>query len=606
MRTTIFVILTSAFMAGSMLEGRLNLPKVPKIYLIDAKGKRVDSTHYDSYGNFQFSIKKTGTYQIVKAQGTHVSWSKRAHLSKGLHRLQIPDIEKKQATKESFRTGLSVGRSKSIHSVPESMGDVDSRHCLAPEMLMESLPMATEPVIKSKSVDIPTMKSTAKAGTLTAGIWNDLENWERFEKTLNEDAAASSSWRWNLFKNRYALEISDKNGKTAIDVPVQLRSSGGEIIWQSKTDNRGYAELWSDPFDLKSTSGNMELFAQWGEHSWKSLGKIKSEGSARSSYRINQVLNSPKSVDIAFVVDATGSMGDEINYLKAEMMELMMRCTQFAPCSPIRLGTVFYKDIHDDYVAKHSSFTSRYEDAVAFVQEQFAGGGGDFPEAVDAGLNESIEKLQWSTNALARICFLVLDAPPHLEKKSEIQRLSKEYALKGIKIVPIVASGIDKPTEYLMKQMAAITGGDYLYITDHSGVGNTHLKPSGVDQNMDLLINQMEKVIRKYTHFDDCKEEPKPYQPDPRTVIFGDQQIVIQSFPNPAVSHVNIHSNVQIKDAELWSTNGQLIKRFENIQSDKCRLDVNGISKGMYILHVQAEGKTYKAKILILESQRID
>jgi hypothetical protein len=37
-------------------------------------------------------------------------------------------------------------------------------------------------------------------------------------------------------------------------------------------------------------------------------------------------------------------------------------------------------------------------------------------------LNEALGKLEWSPKALARLCFLVLDAPPHEEKQAEIDR----------------------------------------------------------------------------------------------------------------------------------------------------------------------------------------
>jgi hypothetical protein len=299
-------------------------------------------------------------------------------------------------------------------------------------------------------------------------------------------------------------------------------------------------------------------------------------------------------------------MGDEINYLKEELMELMLRSSEMVPCSELRLSTVFYRDVHDAYTAIHAPFTSRFEDAVDFVHKQSAGGGGDYPEAVDAGLNESIEKLEWSSKALARLCFLVLDAPPHKEKKSEIERLTQEYAAKGIKIIPIVASGIDKPTEFLMKRMAAITSGDYIYITDHSGVGNSHIKPSGVKSDVDLLKNQLEKTIRKYTENKDCDQEAQPYNPDPNTVIFGDDQIIIQSFPNPATSFINIHSNTAINSLEVYALNGQLVKRIENIGADRYRLDVRAIAKGMYVLKVNTQNQQYSTKILILSSQGID
>jgi hypothetical protein len=52
--------------------------------------------------------------------------------------------------------------------------------------------------------------------------------------------------------------------------------------------------------------------------------------------------------------------------------------------------------------------------------------------------------------------------------------------------------------------------------------------------------------------------------------------------------------------------NGQVVKRIENIGSDRYRLDVRAIDKGMYVLRVNTQNQQYSAKILILSSQGID
>jgi hypothetical protein len=448
----------------------------------------------------------------------------------------------------------------------------------------------------------------AKAGVVTAGIWNDLENWDRFNTTWKEPETSVAAWKWNLNNRRYAIEISDKNSKPAIDINVQLRNADGTVLWSAKTDNRGFADLWNAPFlaNTKPETGSLLLFAQYGERPYTQLGKISANGESRNSFRLDFSQKTPKNVDVCFVVDATGSMGDEINYLKEELMDLMMRSSEMTPCSDLRLSSVFYRDLHDDYTAIHAPFTARFEDAVGFVQSQSAGGGGDYPEAVDAGLNEALDKLEWSPKALARLCFLVLDAPPHEEKQAEIQRLTAAYAAKGIKIIPIAASGVDQPTEFLMKQMAALTEGDYIYITDHSGVGNSHIKPTGGESSVDLLKNQLEKVIRKYTENKDCSDSVKPYEPDPQTLIFGDDQIIIQSFPNPAYSFIDIHSNVTIQSVAVYALNGQIVKNIETVGDNRYRLDVRDIDKGLYILSVKTSGQVYTSKILILDSQRLD
>ncbi|MFT6962124.1 MAG: hypothetical protein ACJAWV_001851 [Flammeovirgaceae bacterium] len=58
---------------------------------------------------------------------------------------------------------------------------------------------------------------------------------------------------------------------------------------------------------------------------------------------------------------------------------------------------------------------------------------------MDDGLDVAINQLQWSKKADARLLFLVLDAPPHNNKKKirRIKGLIKEAAKKGIRIIPL-------------------------------------------------------------------------------------------------------------------------------------------------------------------------
>ena len=43
--------------------------------------------------------------------------------------------------------------------------------------------------------------------------------------------------------------------------------------------------------------------------------------------------------------------------------------------------------------------------------------------------------------------------------------------------LPIASSGIDDDTEYQMRATAQLTGGRYLFLTDDSGIGNSHEIP---------------------------------------------------------------------------------------------------------------------------------
>ncbi|HEY0108510.1 MAG TPA: hypothetical protein VGB67_02715, partial [Fibrella sp.] len=58
--------------------------------------------------------------------------------------------------------------------------------------------------------------------------------------------------------------------------------------------------------------------------------------------------------------------------------------------------------------------------------------------------------------------------------------------------------GIDKETEFLMRMLAIGTQGTYVFITNDSGIGNTHLIPSVGDYQVEYLNELMLRLIVKY------------------------------------------------------------------------------------------------------------
>jgi hypothetical protein len=201
-----------------------------------------------------------------------------------------------------------------------------------------------------------------------------------------------------------------------------------------------------------------------------------------------------------FVVDATSSMSDEISYLKTELLDVINRAGSELPGTQIRMGSVFYRDFGDDYVTKSFSFTTNKNDLLNFVKDQEAAGGGDTPEAVEEALKSAIADQQWSQDAVNRILFLVLDAPPH--NKSDIMKKVRNAVStaqqKGIRIIPVSASGIDWGTEFLLRFISISTNGTYVFITDHSGIGNPHHTPTVGTYQVEYLNNLMVRLITKY------------------------------------------------------------------------------------------------------------
>ncbi|WP_314280883.1 hypothetical protein [Capnocytophaga leadbetteri] len=336
-----------------------------------------------------------------------------------------------------------------------------------------------------------------QGGLVTAGEWNDLDNWAFYQKTLMKEPFKGFPDDWQMYTNhRIAVAITAKN-KPAANATVTLFRNDTPI-WTAKTDNLGRAELWVGAFQ-KEKELNTALLRLKVNEQWVSTATISETQVNRIA--LDETLPSPTNlVQIAFMVDATGSMGDELEFLKMDLKKVIAEVQKTNTQLKISTATVFYRDEGDEYVVKHSPFTENINQTTEFISQQRADGGGDFPEAVDKALVQ-LNQLQWQPEARTRIAFLVLDAPPHNKPAviSSIQYSVKTAAASGIKLIPVVASGIDKTTEFLMRFIAMYTNGTYVFITDHSGIGNKHLEPSVGEYQVEKLSDLMVRLIKKYS-----------------------------------------------------------------------------------------------------------
>lgn len=197
--------------------------------------------------------------------------------------------------------------------------------------------------------------------------------------------------------------------------------------------------------------------------------------------------------------DTTGSMYDELSFLKEELQDIINNVSKDNANLPVRLSVNFYRDEGDEYIVREYPFTTNIAAACAEIAKQSADGGGDTPEAVHTALESAINSHDWDEDSV-KILFLVLDAPPHSEVQivDNVNSLIKQAAEMGIRIIPIASSGIDKSTEYLLRTMAFTTGGTYTFLTDDSGIGGSHIEPTVGAYNVEKLNEMMVRIVNGY------------------------------------------------------------------------------------------------------------
>lgn len=338
------------------------------------------------------------------------------------------------------------------------------------------------------------------SGKITAGEWSDLNNWGFWTDLKKNQEFSEEIMHWEFyFNNRVSVLVKNMSGMPVIDAAVALKDNQGNTLWKTKSDNKGKAELWINPFE-KTANPELENYSLWINEKQLYTPLIGFEQGV-NEVEIKHTDTAPNNVEIAFIVDATGSMSDELEFLKDDLKDIIQKVENSNSNLDILTSSVFYRDVEDEYVVRHSGFSYSITTTLDFINNQSANGGGDFPEAVHTALNTALNELQWTSQARARLAFLILDAPPHHNQEviADVQNATKLAAEKGIKLIPVTASGIDKQTEFLMRYFSMATNGTYVFITDHSGIGDEHLEPSIGEYEVELLNELLIRLIKKYS-----------------------------------------------------------------------------------------------------------
>ncbi|AEA42315.1 T9SS type A sorting domain-containing protein [Fluviicola taffensis] len=461
--------------------------------------------------------------------------------------------------------------------------------------------------------------NTASSKLLTAGEINDFSKWKMWQD-LSKGELSAYQKMWQIAPSgRYTVMLQSEDGIPIVDAVVQLLLNR-DVLFTTRSDNTGKAECW---LTIKNETPvlNGKLSIQISTNGKTvTINKVTAFDKGLNHQKLKISCQEVENVDVAFVVDATGSMGDEINFLKAEMNDVIFESRKISNKLNFRFANVFYRDMTDSYITKSMNFNRILTESTAFIDEQNAGGGGDFPEAMDVGLDSAINNLSWSEHARARILFLILDAPPHQSPQvnERLQKLILQAAEKGIRIVPIGASGIDKSTEYLMRALALGTNGTYTFLTDHSGIGNSHIKPSTDSYEVETLNALLVRIVKSYTYMTDCqqqipdlalnipdsivsnvpiKDSSDTSASDPKAL-----HITWSYYPNPTNGIVNILPNADIKELYISDLSGKVLQVLPKLsKNERIQVDLSAYPTGIYLIRYLDENNHWLSGKVVLQ-----
>ncbi len=311
----------------------------------------------------------------------------------------------------------------------------------------------------------PALRQRPAHETVTAGMVDDNADFGAY--LAFRQRRAGLAVRERDISERYLLEVVDAAGRPVHDAEVAVQRAGqAEPVMWARTDTGGRVWLHPRAFLAPAFANEPALGVAVRKGGQQARATLRRGQAASLQLRLGgaSVVQRPR-LDLVFLIDATGSMGDEIAKLKHSMRAMAQQIAQLPGQPDICWGLVAYRDRGDAFLTRTHDFTDdlgAFQQVLARVQ---AGGGGDKPEALNEALHEVVHGLAWRTDA-ARLVVLVADAAPHLDYGGPQYDIDMQAALaKGIKLFAVGASGLEPEGEYIYRQIAQYTAGRFVFLT---------------------------------------------------------------------------------------------------------------------------------------------
>lgn len=372
----------------------------------------------------------------------------------------------------------------------------------APDDTLKGEASGDELIIDDPVIEEPDIFPTPAPRMLTAGEWNDNENWGFFTNLVSSGKISFPSFGIDPRK-RYEVDVTDSDDAPFANAKVTLYDSQDNAVWTSVTGKDGKAYLFGNEneydYHFSVEGGGKKIVDRFPE-----LSVDPPRDPAQQDYplsikekcvgiKLDSQSKPYKKMDVMFIVDSTGSMADEMAFLQSEFSGIAGEIgTQ-----DVRYSVNFYRDDEDEYITKCNDFTSNVKELQKVLNAEYASGGGDLPEAVDKILEETMIDANWNEESV-KIAFLIFDAPPHEGREATLIKAVKAASEKGIRLIPVVSSNSDRDTELFGRAISITTGGTYVFLTDDSGIGDSHLEPIIGDYKVEKLYDIIIRIINSY------------------------------------------------------------------------------------------------------------
>ena len=300
----------------------------------------------------------------------------------------------------------------------------------------------------------------APSPSIKAGEWDDNANYHEFQRWLGTEERAPFH-HVDVSERRF-LVVRDVAGKAVPRCSVVVADaqqhrtslvtspSGRAILFPHAEGLTGRDFVATAACDGTSAQAQFSLEAN--------------SGVVDLRLPAARALPLTRTIDVAFILDTTGSMSEEIQAVKSTVQKVTASLD--GSDVRVRIGMVAYKDRGDEYVTKVYPMTTALGSFQSEVASIYASGGGDMPESVNEGIHVALNGLQWNPDAIAQFAFLIGDAPPHLDYAQDFDYAAdmKAAAHRGVQIFTVAASGMDDLGQVVWRQVAEYTNATNLFV----------------------------------------------------------------------------------------------------------------------------------------------
>ena len=333
---------------------------------------------------------------------------------------------------------------------------------------------------------------------VTAGVVDDNADFSGFRQFLERHEEANTLGRDVSVRQR--LQVVDARGRPVPDAEVAVTARNGARMW-ARTDAGGQVWLHPNAFDDRDSDSYQVQVRRAGQTVTSVLQR-----SQKNVLRVtvpNAALPARARLDLVFMVDATGSMGDEIDKLRDSLQGIVRDIAQLPSNPDICLGLVTYRDRGDAYFVRGWDLSNNVAGFQKVLDGVRASGGGDYPEAMNEAFDHAVQAMSWRGASTTRLLVSLADAPPHMDYPPPHYDQTMLAALgKGIKVLSVAASGQDTTGEIAQRQIAQYTGGRFIFLTykdanDPSSGPGSETVHEVENYSVDTLDKLVVKLVRE-------------------------------------------------------------------------------------------------------------